>query len=299
MKTAELSDEASSSLGDGRSDRGPGRCRRQSPAAMARGSWRLATILVFALALAALVPTTGDFGLTWDEPAYYYSQVMSVQWWEQLVARPVLVGGPHASRCRYPPLLLALRQVRHQLSSPACGPVEPGSPRDLRLVDEGHPLAADGLGDRVRPDHCHRLPVPGPPVRDGCWPGHGRLAPPDAAALRPGSPDRHGYSRAPALGRHGPGLLERTACGARQTLAGAGRDLARPGVRREDGRGRGDAAALALAGRRAPAPDTEASGRPGRLDRRRGDVGTDAPAAGPGLPGDSEPAAATANSRAD
>ena len=40
--------------------------------------------LVFILALAALVPTVGDFGLTWDEPAYRYSQVMSAQWWEQL-----------------------------------------------------------------------------------------------------------------------------------------------------------------------------------------------------------------------
>jgi 4-amino-4-deoxy-L-arabinose transferase-like glycosyltransferase len=42
------------------------------------------SVLVFALALAVLVPTTGDFGLTWDEPAYRYSQVMSAQWWEQL-----------------------------------------------------------------------------------------------------------------------------------------------------------------------------------------------------------------------
>ncbi len=36
------------------------------------------------LALAALIPTVGDFGLTWDEPAYRYSQMMSAQWWEQL-----------------------------------------------------------------------------------------------------------------------------------------------------------------------------------------------------------------------
>lgn len=46
--------------------------------------WGLATILVFAAALAVLVPTTGDIGLTWDEPAYRYSQVMSAHWWEQL-----------------------------------------------------------------------------------------------------------------------------------------------------------------------------------------------------------------------
>ena len=44
----------------------------------------LATLGVLAMALAALVPTVGDLGLTWDEPAYRYSQLMSVQWWEQL-----------------------------------------------------------------------------------------------------------------------------------------------------------------------------------------------------------------------
>jgi 4-amino-4-deoxy-L-arabinose transferase-like glycosyltransferase len=44
----------------------------------------LGTLAVFAVALAALVPTVGDFGFTWDEPAYRYSQVVSVQWWEQL-----------------------------------------------------------------------------------------------------------------------------------------------------------------------------------------------------------------------
>jgi 4-amino-4-deoxy-L-arabinose transferase-like glycosyltransferase len=47
--------------------------------------WRLRTLLVFGVALVALVPTTGDIGLTWDEPAYRYSQVMSAQWWNQLV----------------------------------------------------------------------------------------------------------------------------------------------------------------------------------------------------------------------
>jgi 4-amino-4-deoxy-L-arabinose transferase-like glycosyltransferase len=46
----------------------------------------LATVGVLLFALAALVPTVGDFGLTWDEPAYRYSQVLSAQWWEQLVS---------------------------------------------------------------------------------------------------------------------------------------------------------------------------------------------------------------------
>jgi hypothetical protein len=44
----------------------------------------LGTLVVLAIALAVLVPTVGDLGLTWDEPAYRYSQVMSAQWWEQL-----------------------------------------------------------------------------------------------------------------------------------------------------------------------------------------------------------------------
>jgi hypothetical protein len=43
-----------------------------------------ASLLVFLVALAASVPTTADFGLTWDEPAYRYSQEMSGQWWERL-----------------------------------------------------------------------------------------------------------------------------------------------------------------------------------------------------------------------
>jgi hypothetical protein len=46
--------------------------------------WWLACGIVLALVLAATVPTTGDIGLTWDEPAYRYSQVLSAQWWERL-----------------------------------------------------------------------------------------------------------------------------------------------------------------------------------------------------------------------
>ena len=44
----------------------------------------LGSLVVWLVALVALVPTVGDFGLTWDEPAYRYSQVLSAQWWEQL-----------------------------------------------------------------------------------------------------------------------------------------------------------------------------------------------------------------------
>jgi len=45
---------------------------------------RLAILGVLGLALAATLPTLGDFGLIWDEPAYRYSQLLSTQWWEQL-----------------------------------------------------------------------------------------------------------------------------------------------------------------------------------------------------------------------
>lgn len=47
-----------------------------------------APALVFALAVAALAPTAGDIGLTWDEPSYRYSQILSAQWWGRLVANP-------------------------------------------------------------------------------------------------------------------------------------------------------------------------------------------------------------------
>lgn len=40
--------------------------------------------IVFAAAMAATVPSLGDLGLTWDEPAYRYSQIVSAQWWEGL-----------------------------------------------------------------------------------------------------------------------------------------------------------------------------------------------------------------------
>ena len=100
-----------------------------------RGSrWWAATALVFGLALAALVPTTGDFGLTWDEPAYRYSQVMSAQWWEQLAQARSWDEVRGAARSRDPPLLLALRPVRHQLPSAPGRPVEPGGPCGLRLT---------------------------------------------------------------------------------------------------------------------------------------------------------------------
>ena len=47
-------------------------------------SWWLASTGAFLVALVATVPTAGDIGLTWDEPSYRYSQLVSAQWWEHL-----------------------------------------------------------------------------------------------------------------------------------------------------------------------------------------------------------------------
>src|SRR5258708_6974836 len=46
--------------------------------------WRVACGITFGIALLATLPTTGNIGLTWDEPAYRYSQLYSGQWWERL-----------------------------------------------------------------------------------------------------------------------------------------------------------------------------------------------------------------------
>jgi 4-amino-4-deoxy-L-arabinose transferase-like glycosyltransferase len=86
MDTLELSDETKPAIRPQCEET----LQRSDPAAAtasdrsASGRWRLGTLLVFVVALVALVPTTGDIGLTWDEPAYRYSQVMSAQWWDQL-----------------------------------------------------------------------------------------------------------------------------------------------------------------------------------------------------------------------
>jgi 4-amino-4-deoxy-L-arabinose transferase-like glycosyltransferase len=49
-----------------------------------REGLRLKSLAALTVALVLLVPTVGDFGLSWDEPAYRYSQLLSAQWWEQL-----------------------------------------------------------------------------------------------------------------------------------------------------------------------------------------------------------------------
>lgn len=46
----------------------------------------LATAGVFAVVFAIATATVGDFGVTWDEPSYRYSQLYSQQWWERLAS---------------------------------------------------------------------------------------------------------------------------------------------------------------------------------------------------------------------
>jgi hypothetical protein len=48
------------------------------------GGLGLKTWAIFVISLAVLVPTAGDFGVTWDEPQYRHSQLLSVHWWRQL-----------------------------------------------------------------------------------------------------------------------------------------------------------------------------------------------------------------------
>jgi 4-amino-4-deoxy-L-arabinose transferase-like glycosyltransferase len=53
----------------------------ESPGLTGR-AWWLGCALVLLLALLATVPTVGDIGLTWDEPSYRTSQLVSAHWWE-------------------------------------------------------------------------------------------------------------------------------------------------------------------------------------------------------------------------
>src|SRR5208337_570458 len=259
MDTLELPDETKPATRPQREET----LQRSDPAAAtasdrsASGRWRLGTLLVFVVALVALVPTTGDIGLTWDEPAYRYSQVTSAQWWDQLA---------HAR---------SWGEARGLLDPETLLYYWPYA----RFGINFHPRAADGVGDRVCPDHRHRFRLPGSPVWYCRRSGHGRLAPAHAAALRPSPPDRYRYPRALPLGGDRAGVLERLARRKRKALARTGRRLARSGVRREDGRGRGSAAAFALACCRTPDSHSGTSRVPGRLDRRVGHIGAHAAAA--------------------
>ncbi len=107
---------------------------------------RLATLGVLIVALVALVPTTGDYGLTWDEPAYRYSQMLSIQWWEQAGRVRSWADVAESDGPSHTALFLALWTLRHQLSSAAGGSIESGGARDFWFLDERHPVTAHGLG---------------------------------------------------------------------------------------------------------------------------------------------------------
>src|SRR5437588_8535275 len=78
---AQARDSSTWSAGAGGDERGRLDHRETGEMAPAGPSGRLwlASGAVLVAALTALVPTTGDLGLTWDEPAYRYSQLMSGQ----------------------------------------------------------------------------------------------------------------------------------------------------------------------------------------------------------------------------
>jgi 4-amino-4-deoxy-L-arabinose transferase-like glycosyltransferase len=86
--------------------------------------------LVFALALAALLATLQDFGLTWDEPAYFLCQMKTVGWWKHLAtartqAELAALVGPDRlledwpygrfGLCFHPPLAGQLSTLTHAL----------------------------------------------------------------------------------------------------------------------------------------------------------------------------------------
>ena len=239
--------------------------------------WWLATGLVLAGALVATLPTTGDLGLTWDEPAYRYSQVMSAQWWERLARRTagwddvrtllepdtLLYYWPYGRHGInfHPPLAGQLDLLTHALFG---GWVKDIPARRLASVFEYALTITLGFGFLAR--------------RYGAWVGGiagGRPAA-DAAGLRrrPHRGDRH--ARACCSGRRRPWRSGR-GCTSRAPGAGGCAVGRAPGagLRREDGGGARPAAAPGLAGRRPSAAGrfTPAGGRADWIDGLRDDPG--------------------------
>ncbi|WP_435009303.1 ArnT family glycosyltransferase [Tundrisphaera lichenicola] len=58
--------------------------RASEPGRLTGRAWWLGCALVLLGALAATIPTAGDIGLTWDEPSYRTSQLVSAHWWADL-----------------------------------------------------------------------------------------------------------------------------------------------------------------------------------------------------------------------
>ncbi len=270
--------------------------RKSSEPAGVRSSWRLrlGTLVVLAAALTASVPTVGDLGLTWDEPAYRYSQVMSVQWWEQLgrarswsEVQPLL--DPQALLYYWPygrfginfhnPLAGQLNLAAHAVFGHWMKDIPA---RRMATVIEFALTITIGFHFLAR--------------RYGGWVG---LVMAGSLLLMPRL-----YGQAHLMDTDTPGLLLWSATAlafwkglhepdARRWRV-ARRHSARPGVRREDGRGRRLAPALALADRGISAPNLACA----KEDDTTGSmalltIGCDAGSAGSGVPADRDAAAAT------
>ena len=228
-------------------------------------SWPLASASVFLVALVATVPTAGDFGLTWDEPTYRYSQLVSAQWWEhlgrarswadvnELLDRDSLnyywlYGrfGPNL----HPPLAGQMCLLSHALFKHW---VKDTPSRRLASVWEYSLTISILFGFLAR--------------RYGPWVGG--VAAGCALVHSPGVRGRpyRGYRHAGplALGRDRRCVLERTPRGAPAVVADHGRSARGPRVRGEDVRRGRHLAPRRLAGGGPPAPDVSSSRRAGRL----------------------------------
>jgi hypothetical protein len=58
--------------------------RQSGAGGLSRRGQLLGALGVFLAVCLVTAPTTGDFGLTWDEPAYRHSQLVSARWWSKL-----------------------------------------------------------------------------------------------------------------------------------------------------------------------------------------------------------------------
>lgn len=176
--------------------------------------WARSVALVGLVALLLIVPTTGDFGLTWDEPAYRYSQILSGQWWERLVRvrsaeefralvdpQTLLFYWPYGRHGFnfHPPLAGQLNLLTYEVFG---GFVDDLSSR--RLASTLEFASAIALIYAFLAKRYGGLAVRG-----------GRLVAPDAPCLRRCPPDRHRHPRHADLGGRRVRLLERAAAAGR------------------------------------------------------------------------------------
>ena len=293
----QLSGDSSKSPGEGQTAAVPAVATVEYSAMSRRRGW-LATLLVFALTLAALVPTTGDFGLTWDEPAYAYSQNMSAQWWAQLIAArswPELRALLNADTLLYywpygrfginfhPPLAGQLNLAAHQVFGSWMKDVPS---RRMASVIEFALTLTIGFHFLAR--------------RYGTNVG---LVMAGSLLLMPRL-----YGQAHLIDTDIPGLLL-WAAAAIAFWNGLRADGGRPCAcswesclawRSSRSWPRSAPSCPSWSGwRSGTCPNRSAVKMPGQLDRRRDHIGPDAPTAGTGFPGNSEPPAATAHSGPD